>query len=149
MSRPDYGTTPPASSSVRKRWASKEAKWKHNNITSDLPPGAQKKIVNGIWTASPPDHGVWTLLDRNDATKAIAAGAADEFYKLHRGGQIFAHSAAGEAWKLIDDSGDARRGGGDISVLVASGRDYLALFRHAGRVGAAGYASRNGRSGRQ
>jgi len=62
---------------------------------------------SGIWTASPPDHGVWTLLDRNDATKAIAASTADEFCKLHHGGQIFAHSAAGEAWKLIDDSGAA------------------------------------------
>ena len=61
----------------------------------------------GIWTASPPDHGVRTLRDRNDATKAIAAAAADEFYKLHYGGQIFAHSAAGEAWELIDDSGTA------------------------------------------
>ena len=60
-----------------------------------------------IRTASPPDHGVRTLRDRNDATKAIAAGAADEFYKLHRGGRIFAHSAAGEAWELIDYSGAA------------------------------------------
>jgi hypothetical protein len=41
---------------------------------------------SGIWMASPPDHGVWTLPDRNDATKAIAAGAAEEFYKLHHGG---------------------------------------------------------------
>ena len=59
----------------------------------------------GIWTASPPDHGVWTLRDRNDATKAVAAGAADEFCKLHHGGRIFAHLAAGEVWELIDGSG--------------------------------------------
>ena len=56
MSRPDYGTTPPALSFVQKRWASKEAKWKHNNITyrhknftSDLPPDAQKKIIKSTF----------------------------------------------------------------------------------------------------
>ena len=63
ISRPHRGTAPPASSSVQKRWAS-EAKWRHNNImyryrnfTSDLPPGAQKKIVKsafGFWTAITP-----------------------------------------------------------------------------------------------
>ena len=60
-----------------------------------------------IRTASPPDHGVRTLRDRSDATKAIAAGVADEFYKLHHGGQIFAHSAAGKAWELIDSGAAA------------------------------------------
>lgn len=44
---------------------------------------------------------------RRDQSHRRRRRRPDEFYKLHHGSQIFAHSAAGEAWKLINDSGAA------------------------------------------
>jgi len=75
MNRPDYGNTSSIIVGTEER-ASKEAKWKHNNITdryknftSDLPPGAQKKIVKstfGFWAAITPL--AFTKVDNNADT---------------------------------------------------------------------------------